>query len=101
MSDEEYIKKLEERLEYLKSDIDNKGICLPTVRLKTYHKHGLLSFFIMIVLLYLRPSILYSKYFDKEKQVYVEYFCWSKLFVSTFMVYVIIMSGYYCYLNKQ
>lgn len=101
MSDDDYIKKLEERVEYLKSDIDNKGVCLPTVKLKTYHKHGILVFFILIVLLYLRPSILYSKYFDKEKQVYVEYFCWSKLFVSTFMVYVIIMSGYYCYLNKQ
>lgn len=101
MSDEDYIKKLEERVEYLKSDIDNKGICLPTVKLKTYHKHGLLIFFIMVVLLYLRPFILYSKYFDKEKQTHVEYFCWSKLFVSTFMLYIIIIVGYYYYSSKQ
>ena len=39
MTDEDYIKKLEERVEYLKSDIDNKGICLSTFKLKTYHKH--------------------------------------------------------------
>jgi hypothetical protein len=100
MSDEEYIKKLEERVEYLKSDIDNKGICLPTVKLKTYHKHGILFFFILIVLLYFRPSVLYSRYFDKEKQVSVEYFCWSKLFVSTFMIYTITITGYYYYVNR-
>jgi len=101
MSDEDYIKKLEERVEYLKSDIDNKGICLSTVKLKTYHKHGILIFFIMVVLLYLRPFMLYSKYFDKEKQVHVDYFCWSKLFVATLMMYMLIISGYCYYLSKQ
>lgn len=100
MSDDDYIKKLEERVEYLKSDIDNKGVCLPTVKLNTYHKHGLLLFFIMVVLLYFRPSVLYSRYFDKEKRVSVEYFCWSKLFVSTFMIYTIIITGYYYYVNR-
>ena len=100
MSDDDYIKKLEERVEYLKSDIDNKGVCLPTFKLKTYHKHGLLLFFIIVVLLYFRPSLLYSRYFDKEKQVSVEYFCWSKLFVSTFMIYTVTITGYYYYVNR-
>jgi len=96
MSDEDYIKKLENRVEYLKSDIDNNGICLPTVKLKTYHKHGLLILFILLLLVYIRPYPLYSNYFDKDKLTDVKYFCWSKLFVATFMLYIIIISSYYC-----
>lgn len=99
MSDEDYIKKLEDRVEYLKSDIDNNGICLPTLKLTTYHKHGLLILFILFLLVCSRPYPLYSNYFDKDKLIYVEYFCWSKLFVATFMIYIIIISSY-CYMEQ-
>jgi len=101
MSDEDYIKKLEERVEYLKTDIDNNGVFLPTVKLKNYHKHGILVLFILIVLLYFRPFVLYSKYFDREKHVFVKYFCWSKLFVSMIMIYTVTITGYYCYLYNS
>jgi len=100
MSDEDYIKKLEERVEYLKSDVNNKGVYLPTMKLKVYHKHGLVLLFILSVLLYIRPSLLYSKYFDKERYSYVRYFSWSKLFVFTLVIYIILGVGYYYYQNR-
>ena len=89
------IKKLEQRVEVMKSTLDVKDntIKLSDIKFTWYHKHIIVFVIVFVLLLYNRPILLYS--IKNERHKTKKYFDFSKLLVCTIIIYVIIVSLYY------
>ena len=89
------IKKLEQRVKVMKSTLDDNEntFKMSDIKLTWYHKHVIVFVIVFVLLLCNRPTILYS--INNERHKTEKYFDFSKLFICTVIMYIIIVSLYY------